>query len=219
MKLLYRVTVAKLLLFHDAGVAPGFWDMFVLAPLEQLFRPVFRKEDLSIQKKLGEGAFGTVYKASLTNKQLLKKDGPLVVKKANEYGAVEAWMNERVRRACRRSCADFVQGFLDASASKGKGEEFWLVWRYEGKSTLADLMTNKDFPYNVEDAILGTGMGNDMPKGPARRNRILRTIMRQILSALAQLHSTGIVHRDMKPQNIIFSEGREESFSSISFLT
>ncbi|PPD80655.1 hypothetical protein GOBAR_DD22406 [Gossypium barbadense] len=34
-----------------------------------------------------------------------------------------------------------------------------------------------------------------------------KTIMRQILFALDGLHSTGIVHRDIKPQNIIFSEG------------
>jgi hypothetical protein len=37
----------------------------------------------------------------------------LVVKKANEYGAVEVWMNERVRRACSKSCADFVNGFRE----------------------------------------------------------------------------------------------------------
>ncbi|XP_024366721.1 serine/threonine-protein kinase STN7, chloroplastic isoform X2 [Physcomitrium patens] len=192
-------------LWATPGVAPGFWDMFVLAPLENLFRPVFKKEDLSLGKKLGEGAFGTVFKASLSNKQLLKKDGPLVVKRANEYGAVEAWMNERVRRACRKSCADFVHGFLHETSSKGK-EEFWLLWRYEGNATLADLMANRDFPYNVEELILGPRKGEDLPRGPERQNRIVRSIMRQILSALAQLHATGIVHRDIKPQNIIFSE-------------
>lgn len=36
-----------------------------------------------------------------------------MVKKATEYGAVEIWMNERVRRACGSSCADFVYGFLE----------------------------------------------------------------------------------------------------------
>ncbi len=49
----------------------------------------------------------------------------------------------------------------------------------------------------------------DLPKGLERENRIIQTIMRQILFALDGLHSTGIVHRDIKPQNIIFSEGNE----------
>lgn len=42
-----------------------------------------------------------------------QKEGDLVVKKATEYGAVEIWMNERVRRACANSCADFLYGFLE----------------------------------------------------------------------------------------------------------
>ena len=35
------------------------------------------------------------------------------MKKAAEYGAVEIWMNERVRRACASSCADFLYGFRE----------------------------------------------------------------------------------------------------------
>lgn len=41
------------------------------------------------------------------------KEGDLVLKKATEYGAVEIWMNERVRRACASSCADFLYGFME----------------------------------------------------------------------------------------------------------
>ncbi|KAL1807031.1 hypothetical protein ACET3Z_030099 [Daucus carota] len=188
-------------LWATPGVAPGFWDMFVLAFVERFFRPTYRKDDFVLGKKLGEGAFGTVYRVSLKNDP--SKAGDLVLKKATEYGAVEIWMNERARRACSNSCADFVYGFLENSSKKES--EYWLIWRFEGEATLYDLMQSKDFPYNVEALILGEVQ--DLPKGIERENRIIQTILRQILFALDSLHSTGIVHRDIKPQNIIFSEG------------
>lgn len=189
-------------LWATPGVAPGFWDMFVLAYVERLFRPTYRKDDFVLGKKLGEGAFGVVYRVSLAKKPS-SKEGDLVLKKATEYGAVEIWMNERVRRACASSCADFVCGFLESSSKKGG--EYWLIWRFEGEATLADLIQSKDFPYNVEAMILGEEQ--TLPQGLERENRIIQTIMRQILFALDSIHSTGIVHRDIKPQNIIFSEG------------
>ncbi|CAI9786889.1 unnamed protein product [Fraxinus pennsylvanica] len=107
--------------------------------------PLSIQDDLVLGKKLGEGSFGVVYRASMAKKP--SKDGDVVLKRATEYGAVEIWMNERVRRACANSCADFLYGFLESSSKKGA--EYWLIWRYEGEATLADLLQSKEFPYNV----------------------------------------------------------------------
>lgn len=191
-------------LWATPGVIPGFWDMFLLSPLEERLRPKLRKDNLTLGKKLGEGAYGTVYRATLKRPQSNKEED-VVVKRANEFGAVEIWMNERARRACRNSCASFIDGFLEKPAGSRR-DEFWLVWRYEGNATLANVLADKDFPYNVEEAVLGrSAAAQGLPRGAKREARIVRALMRQLLLALQRLHATGIVHRDIKPQNIIFS--------------
>lgn len=43
-----------------------------------------------------------------------------------------------------------VYAFLCLSQNSAKkGAEYWLIWKFEGESTLADLIQSKEFPYNV----------------------------------------------------------------------
>ena len=43
------------------GVLQGFFDTYVVAPLQRLTQPTLRKKDVRLGEKLAQGGFGTVY--------------------------------------------------------------------------------------------------------------------------------------------------------------
>lgn len=42
--------------------------------------------------------------------------------------------------------------YVPQSSAK-KVNEYWLLWKFEGETTLADLMQSKEFPYNVGTSV------------------------------------------------------------------
>ena len=185
------------------GVFSGLFDFYLLRPLLGTMSKRYSLDDFELGKKLGEGGFGVVYAATGVN------DGKdYVLKRATDYGEAEMWMNQRLQIACPGACADFVSAFEGPPIKRGDDEpSLWLVWKFEGKKTLFELMKDKSFPYNVEPYIFkgGEAPGN-LPRGPRRKALIISKIFDQVLDALARVHGTGIVHRDVKPENILFDE-------------
>lgn len=147
-------------------------------------------------RKIATGGFGEVYRATLVD-PTTGSEKDVILKKAKDFGEAEVWMNERLSRSKPGAVAEFIQAFDEGD------DVLWLAWKYEGDFTLGELMNKPNFPYNLEPLLFRREL--NVPKSPRRQQVVLQTVMGQLLENLRDLHSQGIVHRDIKPQNIIIS--------------
>ncbi|CAN7113362.1 unnamed protein product [Brassica rapa subsp. narinosa] len=216
------------------GVLVGAIDAYLLAPLQLGLDTLigarrFKRSDFLVTEKLGEGSFGVVYsglllpknssvdEARLMNKTTLQSLGEefkervilkkvkLGVRGAQEFGEFEEWFNYRLSRAAPDTCAEFLGSFVaDKTNSMFTKGGKWLVWRFEGDRDLADYMKDRSFPSNLESIMFGRVLqGVESVK---RRALIIKQIMRQIITSLRKIHDTGIVHRDVKPANLVVTK-------------
>jgi len=195
-----------------------------------LGRRNWKRTDFLVDERLGEGSFGTVYAGFVLPRKLAtdqdddefgrrgrrieeyndyKSFDKVILKKvkvgvqgADECGEMEEWFNYRMCRAAPDTCAKYLGSFR-ADATRGQFTQGgkWLVWKYEGDSTLLDFMKQRNFPENLEMPLFGrTLKSKDQLQ---RHSLIIKQIMRQIISSLNKMHATGIVHRDVKPSNLV----------------
>jgi hypothetical protein len=196
------------------GVFAGAFDAYVAAPLDKvLLDKSFDVKDVKLGGRLGDGSFGQVFGA-----RHLKTNADLVVKQAKSVqGAAqlqnaEEYMNRRVRRAplAAIGCAKYLGSYdvVEGAASPS------LVWAREGDVTLEDLINSRDYPGCLEEALYGdVSDSDDFAK---RTNRAAKTVLRRLLFTLSQLHDIGVVHRDVKPANLVLAD-TESAFKLVDF--
>ncbi|MEO8699161.1 MAG: protein kinase [Kofleriaceae bacterium] len=72
-------------------------------------------------------------------------------------------------------------------------------------AAVLDVGVHEDKPYVVMDFVSGSNLKEVLVDGPLPANRAVE-IVRQVLSGLAHAHEHGIIHRDVKPANIVLSQ-------------
>ncbi|KAL8517014.1 hypothetical protein ACS0TY_015304 [Phlomoides rotata] len=217
------------------GVLIGAIDSYIFAPLQVGFdtligRRSLKRSNFLVGDRLGEGSFGVVYSGVVVPKnanvdesvqskgsrralqidkrfkeKVILKKVKIGVKGAVECGDYEEWFNYRLSRAAPETCAEFLGTFIADKTNTlyTKGEK-WLVWKFEGDLDLADYMKDRSFPLNLESLMFGRVLqGLESIK---RNALIIKQVMRQIITSLKKIHNTGIVHRDVKPSNLVVTK-------------
>lgn len=74
----------------------------------------------------------------------------------------------------------------------------------QGDRDLDDYMRDNNFPLNLESAMFGRVLRG--VEQVERNALIIKQILRQIITSLKKIHDNGIVHRDVKPSNLVVTK-------------
>ncbi|GLI68475.1 hypothetical protein VaNZ11_012901 [Volvox africanus] len=171
----------------------------VVGDLSSRGRPILPKS-ITVERIMGEGSFGQVFGGYLStssgNQRVVLKRVKTRVQGAEEMSQMEHLLNVYASRVARGHCADF-QGYCEVADSEATGRltpGLWLVWKYEGSKTLSYYLRRRD-------TIRALATDLEVPE-----LLVLPTVMRHIFEGLAAFHAAGLVHRDVKPLNMILAE-------------
>lgn len=148
------------------------------------------KDRYLVEKQLGQGGIGIVFLARDT--QLLSR--PVVIKVLQDSWTGDTWMknkfNQEIESLARINHPGVV-GVVDYG-ELGDGQPFIVMQYVEGNTLEAELKHSS--PLSVDRTA---------------------NLLRQMCYALSAAHSKGVIHRDLKPQNIMIQKFENEEVVKI----
>ena len=144
-----------------------------------------------IKREIGRGASSIVFYAedmltSDENGRPIPVAIKLIDKDAGEYKLLDKSFETEIRAVVNMPTNPHVVDIHDVSF---EGREHYIVMEYVKGKTLRDMITEKEGkPFSAKEIV---------------------SISLQILQALRNAHESGIVHRDIKPQNILVQSSEE----------
>lgn len=145
-------------------------------PVVTVENPLVLDDRYSLEEIIGRGGMADVYRA--TDQLLLRSVAVKIVREIAEPGVRERFVDEA------RTLASL---------------------NHAGLITLLDAGILHDRPYLVMELVTGQTLSACIAQGPVDPERV-RAIGRQLASALAYAHAQGVVHRDVKPSNVLLCD-------------
>jgi len=155
-------------------------------------------KDLKQGARIGSGSFGDVYEGVWRGKERV------VLKQYKQVRGrdVQSFYEDELR-ACRRlsSCSG-VASFLGVA-----GADIFLVWRYEGSITLETLLQRGGGTTGLMEVL-----------GSADEEDAWLEFAAGLLGAIESIHKQGVVHRDVKPGNILLAQSPSDGSVSVKLV-
>ena len=133
---------------------------------------------------LGKGTYGSVHKAYNVNGVIALKVIPLETEKIMKVAEREVELLKRISNPCVPSLACYYNSFIEKN-------DMYIEMEYIDGPNLAEF-ANK---YRSQSSLVTDNQKRFIGK--------LVAILKDVIPGLSYLHSHGIIHRDIKPDNII----------------
>ena len=149
---------------------------------------------------LGVGAFGSVYYAVLV-------EGTRAV-------ALKAISKERTRAAAQRGGAQ--QSAQELLYGEAKLLEELATTKHRNMLRFHGWWQDEGFVYVAQQLCMGGELPEWLSRQPAYSETVAAKVTYDLLQALTHCHGLGVVHRDIKPQNLLFSSAAPDAYPKLA---